>query len=93
MAGHRQQTDTPKAQRAEGGGFRRWKEVCEGRNSKRKVSLKRRKTNDFNMKKTDVVIIYKITLKCIDPSITKMFRQIVHRRTYKELLSSPFIEK
>jgi len=93
VAGHRQQTDTPKAQRVEGGGFRRWKEVCEGRNSNRRERLKRRKTNDFNMKKTDVVIIYKITLKCIDPSITKMFRQIVHRRTYKELLSSPFIEK
>jgi hypothetical protein len=41
----------------EGGGFRRWIEVCEGRNSKRKVRLKRRKTNDFNMKKTNVVII------------------------------------
>ncbi len=67
--------------------------MCEGGNSKRKERLKRRKTNDFNMKKTNVVIIYKITLKCIYPSIPKMFLQIVHRRTYKELLSSPFIEK
>jgi hypothetical protein len=47
--------------RAEGGG--RWVQEVErgvrGRNSKRKVSLKRRKTNDFNMKKTNVVIIQK----------------------------------
>ena len=67
--------------------------MCEGRNSNKRERLKRRKTNDFNMKKTDVVIIYNITLKCIDPSISKMFLEIVHRRTYKELLSTPFIEK
>jgi hypothetical protein len=57
VAGHRQQTDTSRGWRVEGGGFRRWKEVCEERNSKRKERLKRRKTNDFNMKKTNVVII------------------------------------
>ena len=67
--------------------------MCEGRNSNRRERLKRRKTNDFNMKKTDVVIIFIITLKCIDPFIPKKFLQIVHRRTYKELLSTPFIEK
>jgi hypothetical protein len=37
-------------------GLRGGVEVCKRRNSKRKETLKRRKTNDFNMKKTNAVI-------------------------------------
>jgi hypothetical protein len=37
-------------------GLRGVVEVCERRNSNRRETLKRRKTNDFNKKKTNAVI-------------------------------------
>ncbi len=80
---HRQTTDKYGEGRGEGGGVKAGKAVRKRRNSKRKEALKRRKTNDFNMKKTNAVIKQYIARKCMGPSFAGKFVQIVHRTTYK----------